>query len=118
MRGAAVSLLICSLFCPSLPLWAQVTTGKPIKIKIKTPKPKRDSFQGEVLNFTPAAITVRDRKNMALVRTFSYSPELAQKLENRRMEPGERVTVVYLRGTETAVEVKGKIRKADLPLIR
>ncbi len=107
------------LWCPeaSLPLWAQVSTGPTIKVKPKIPKPKLDSFRGQVVAFTPAAITVRHRKNQALIRTFSYSPELARRLENRSIENGDRVTVRFIRGTDTATELKGKIRKAGLPLV-
>lgn len=92
---------------------AQVVTAPAVHSKVRNPKPKIDTFQGDVVSFTNAAITVRDRKNLALIRTFSYSPELVRKMENRRMEPGDRVAVRFLRGTDTAVELKGKIRKAN-----
>ncbi len=55
---------------------------------------------------------------MAMLRTFSFSPELARKVENRRMEHGDRITVRFIRGTETAVELKGKLRKPDLPMVQ
>lgn len=95
------------------PAVAQVGTAPAVRNKVKNPKPKIDSFQGEVVSFTNVAITVHDRKNLALVRTFSYSPELVRKLENRRMEQGARVTVRFVRNTDTAVELEGKIRKAN-----
>jgi len=91
--------------------------GPPVRLKTRIEKPKQDSFPGEVVNFTPSSITVRNRSNFALIRTFSYSPQLARKLENRHMEPGDRVTVRYLRGTDTAVGLKGKIRKAEPPYL-
>lgn len=112
--AAAVAALLVALCHWALPAaGAQVSTGAPIKLKIKTPKPKLDSFRGEVLNFTPSAITVRDRENMALIRTFGFSPELTRKLENRRMEGGRRVTVRFIRGSDTAVELKGQLSKAE-----
>ena len=92
---------------------AQVSTGRPIHVKIKTPKQKKLSFKGLVINFTNSAITVQDRKNMALVRTFSFDQELTRKVESRRMEPGSKVTVVYLKGTDTAVKLKGRLIKED-----
>lgn len=96
---------------------AQVSDSKPIKLKVKTDKPKTESFRGEVINFTPAAITVRDRENYALLRTFSFSAELTRKVENKHMEHGDRVEVRFIQGTETAVGIKGKLRKPDLPLV-
>ena len=95
-----------------------MTNAPPIELKTKTPKPKLDAFPGEVVNFTPVAVTVRNRENMTLLRTFTFSPELARKVENRRMEHGDRVKVRYVRGTDTAVQLKGKLRRTDLPLIR
>ncbi len=90
---------------------AQVREAAPIRVKVRTAKPKVDSFRGDVMSFTPSAVTVRDRHNLALLRTFSFSPELARKVENRRMESGDRLTVRYVRGTDTAVALKGKLRK-------
>ncbi len=113
----ALFLLLMSFGVVSV-LPAQVTTGQPVKVKIKAPKARHDTFQGEVMNFTNSAITVRDRKNFALLRTFSFSPELARKLENRRMEPGRRVSVRYIHGSDTAVALKGKIEKEKLPYAR
>jgi len=86
---------------------AQVTTAP--TIVIKQPKPKSDYFHGNVVNFTPKAVTVRDPKNVYNTRTFDFTPELAAKLENRHMEPGVKITVKYLRGSSTAVHLKGKI---------
>lgn len=115
---APATLLLLLLLCPWVvaPVWAQVATAP--TIKLNAPKPKLDSFRGEVLNFTPVAITVRDRQNMARVRTFNFDPGLARKVENRRMENGDRVTVRFVRGTDTAVQLKGKLRKIEELRIR
>ena len=115
LAALVAAFLLTLLFCGSA--GAQVTTLP--TIKLKGPKQKTNSFRGEVLNFTPVAITVRDRGNFAKVRTFSYTPELTRKLENRRMENGDPVTVHYLRGSDTAVRLKGKLRKTDeIPVLR
>ena len=112
-------LLPAVLFVPFLPAAAsQVRDSKPVRIHSKTPKPATDSWSGEVVSFTPSSVTVRDRANMSILRTFSFSPELARKVENRHMEHGDRVSVRYLRGTETAVALKGRLRRANLPLVR
>ncbi len=86
-------------------------------IKIKAPKPAVEKFRGEVLNFTPVAITVRNPKNTTLVRTFQFSPKLEGKLANHYMENGDRVTVHFLKGSDTAVKLQGKIRKQGAPLL-
>ncbi len=111
-------LILCALALALVPAAAaQVTTLPTVRNKAKNPKTKVDSFHGDVVSFTNAAITVRDRKNLAAIRTFSYSPELTRKLENRRIESGERVTVRFLRSTDTAIGLKGKIRKEGLPYV-
>ena len=58
---------------------AQVTDSQPIKIE--APKPKTEKFKGEVLLVTRVAITVRDRENKNLVRTFNYEDKLAEKIK-------------------------------------
>ena len=90
---------------------AQVVTLPTVHSKVKNPKPKIESFHGDVVSFSNAAITVRNRKNLALLRTFSYSPELTRKMENRRMDPGDRVTVRFVRNSDTAVQLQGRMRK-------
>lgn len=119
---ASAHLLAILIFCALVftlipPVAAQVTTLPPVRNKVKNPKARIDSFQGEVVNFSNVAITVRDRKNLAAIRTFSYSPELTRKMESRRIEPGERVTVRFMRNTETAVGLKGKIQRERGPYV-
>ncbi len=99
--------LVALVLVASLAALGQVATAP--TIKVKQPKAKVDSFKGEVVNCTPAAITVRSPGNAYAVRTFSFSPELARKMENHRMEPGSPVTVKYQHMTDTAVALKGKI---------
>jgi len=90
---------------------AQVTTSEPIKVK--APKPKKEKFKGEVLTVTRQAITVRDREDKNLVRTFNYAEKVAAKInkwfdENKIFQHGDRVEVVYAAGTDQALEIKGK----------
>jgi hypothetical protein len=119
-RAFLTMLSVVLLACAAVSAGAQVTTARPVHLKVKTPKQKTDSFKGQVVTFTNAAITVRDLKNFASLRTFSFSPELARKMENRLIESGERVTVRYVRNSDTAVDLKGKVRKAgeDMPFVR
>ena len=88
---------------------AQVTTTAPIKLK--QPKVKIDRFKGTVVNCTPVAITVRSTADTNRIRTFSFTPQLTRKMENRRMENGAKVNVKYQHMTDTAVALKGKILK-------
>ncbi len=90
---------------------AQVADSQPIKIE--TPKPKTDKFKGEVLVVTRVAITVRDRDNKNLVRTFNYDEKLAEKIkkhfdENNTYQHGDRVEIKYIVGTDEAKKIKGK----------
>ncbi len=113
----SVLLLLC-LCVPAALVQSQVRRTEPIKVKIKTPKPAVERFRGTVQNFTPTAITVQDLKKFNLVRTFEFTPELQRKLQNRRIENGERVTVRYRKGSDVAVAVKGKVRKEGSPYTR
>lgn len=86
----------------------------PIKVKVKTVKPKKEKFKGEVIVMTRLSITVRDRVNKNLLRTFTFDDEkLAAKMakrmdENKPYQFGDRVEVIYLAGTDKAVKIKGK----------
>jgi hypothetical protein len=66
---------------------------------------KHDKFRGTVVNAGPKAITVKSQDNIYRVRTFNYAPELEKKVQNKRPPVGKRVTVRYIRGTETAVSI-------------
>src|SRR2546425_3815289 len=58
--GAAL-LVAATLAVAALPAGGQVDTSKPIRIK--TLKPKRVIFEGEVMHANPVAITVRSQEN-------------------------------------------------------
>ena len=106
-RALAFGLFL--LFVPGAA--SQVTDTQPIKIE--TPKPKTEKFKGEVLLVTRVAITVRDRENKNLVRTFNYDEKLAPKInkhfdENKTYQHGDRVVIKYIAGTDHALKIKGK----------
>jgi len=109
-RRAALGLLLLL----AVPAAAQVSTSKPIQVE--APKPKKLQFKGEVLTMTRLAITVRSLEDANLVRTFTFGEKLAPKMaklvdEDRTYQHGDRVRVVYLDGTETALKIKGKPRQ-------
>jgi hypothetical protein len=68
-------------------------------------KPKTDKFKGTVVVVGPKAITVKNRDNIYLVRTFHYSAELEQKILRNKPETGKQVTVHYVRGSDLALKV-------------
>lgn len=108
-----LALALALWLLASLPLFAQVTDAKPIRIRQEAPKPRIEKFLGEVLHMTPVAITVRDRQNKNLVRTFTYDEKLAPKMaallrNNRPFQHGDRVEIRFLAGSDTAVKIKGK----------
>lgn len=89
---------------------AQVTEGKPIVLK--RPKAKTLKFKGTVIAATPVQITVRDANHERIVRTFSLTPEMQQKMQdiiNRGgWQNGDRVEVHFKEDGEVAHKIKGK----------
>jgi|SRR5579864_465487 len=98
---------------------AQVTTSKTITVKPKTVKPpkvKLDIFKGEVIRMNTVSIMVRDPKNSYIVRTFTFSPDVAKKLQSLidkgGYQSGDRVTIKYAAGSTVAQSINGKASKA------
>ncbi|HXT72378.1 MAG TPA: hypothetical protein VN785_00860 [Candidatus Angelobacter sp.] len=113
LLGAAAS----GLAAPSTS--AQVTTSKTVTVKPKTvklPKVKLDIFKGEVIRMDTVSIVVRDPKNSYIVRTFTFSPDVAKKLQplidKGGYQSGDRVTIKYATGSTMAQSIKGKASKA------
>lgn len=65
-------------------------------------------YHGYVQVFSHAAITVRSPTNRAVLRTFTYSPRLQRKLQNRHLVYGEKVAVYYQPQSQLAVKLKAK----------
>ena len=109
-KGKFFAALAIGLSLAALPAFAQVTETAPIKIK--APKPRIAQFEGFVMSSNRVAITVRDKDNMNLVRTFSMGERLQPNWERRYdSEPyqyGDRVKIHYIAGTDTAVKIKGR----------
>lgn len=98
---------------------AQVTTSKTVTVKPKTVKPpkvKLDIFKGEVIRMNTVSIIVRDPKNSYIVRTFTFSPDVAKKLQplidKGGYQSGDRVTIKYAAGSTVAQSITGKASKA------
>ena len=92
---------------------AQVDTGKPITLK--PPRVRLVKFKAEVLHANNIQITVRDRGNGLIVRTFRYTEKVRdamQKIIDRGgYQHGDKVEIHYAPGSDVAVKIKGKPSK-------
>jgi hypothetical protein len=109
MKPMMKRILLPSLLCLFLVLPAFPSSTFPQTRSGSVNKGSRGRYQtlhGTVEVFTQRAITVRDAKQMYVVRTFSFDPKLLHKMQKRSYKKGDRVKVKYLRGSDIAVEVK------------
>ena len=110
--GAAL-LVAATLAVAALPAGGQVDTSKPIRIK--TLKPKRVTFEGEVMHANPVAITVRSQENELLIRTFGYSPKVREEMQKiidrGGYQYGDKVRIQHEEGSDVALRIKGKPSK-------
>lgn len=117
MRTALTLFAAAALALLAPPAFAQeqADTSKPIVVKTTKPKTKREIFKGDVLNATAAAITVRNRENERQVRTFTYSPEVRDRMqkiiEKGGYQYGDKVVIETDPGSNVALAIKGKPSK-------
>lgn len=95
------------------PSAAQVETAPAIKVQApKPPKVKAEKFKGTVVHASRVQITVQSEENPRVVRTFSLSPEMQERMtkiiERGGYQYGDRVTVYYQAAGEVATRVRGK----------
>jgi hypothetical protein len=92
---------------------AQVETGKPIQLK--APKKRIAKFKCEVLSMTNVQIIVRSRDNERVVRTFTYTPEMREKMQQiidqGGYQHGDRVEIQHEPGSDIALKITGKPSK-------
>jgi hypothetical protein len=103
LLGTALALLATGVS-------AQVETQKPIRLK--TPKTRIEKFKGEVLSMTSVQIIVRSRENERVIRTFSFTPEVREKMQQiidqGGYQYGDRVEIHHQPGSDVAIKIKGK----------
>jgi hypothetical protein len=108
-------LLAAALLLGGAPVAAQVSEEKPVKASNKQPTPRIEKFKGQVLYANVMQITVQSVENTAFVRTFTYSPKLAERMqklaEQGGYQPGDKVEVHFEAGGNVAVRIKGKPSK-------
>ena len=106
LLGTAIALLATGVS-------AQVETGKPIQLK--APKKKIAKFKGEVLSMTNVQIIVRSRDNERVIRTFTYTPEMREKMQQiidrGGYQHGDRVEIQHEPGSDVALKITGKPSK-------
>lgn len=100
----AILILSLLLLFPSLP--SPMAAQSPGEAPQSGSRNRYQTMRGTVEVFSQRAITVRDEKQMYLVRTFSYDSKLQPKMQKRNYHKGDRVKVKYVRGTDVAVDVK------------
>jgi hypothetical protein len=88
-----------------------VETARPIRVKV--PKPKVMKFRGEVLAATSVQMIVRSAENEKVVRTFTYTLKVKEKIdklvdENRLYQPGDKVEIHHEAGSDVATKIRGK----------
>ena len=92
---------------------AQVETSKPVKLK--TAKTKLEKFKGEVLSMTNVQIIVRSVENERLIRTFTYTPEVRERMQQiidkGGYQHGDKVEIHCAPGSDVAIKIKGKPSK-------
>lgn len=92
------------------PARAQISETKPIKIK--QPKVKKEKFTGMVVSATLQGITVRDAKDLRVIRTFTLSEkagaQMIKAFDKGGFQVGDKVTIIHPQGVDTALEIKGK----------
>jgi hypothetical protein len=112
---AAIFALVVASAMP-IPAHAQTTTSPTVKAKNTSPKMKLDTFKGDVIRMDTGSIQVRNPKDTYVVRTFTFSTNLKNKLQKLidqgGYQSGDHVTIKYEHGTNIAEEIHGKASKA------
>lgn len=105
--GFCAILLVLAAVPPAL-AQEPVNTSKPIPVKTLKLKPAQ--FEGTVMHANTAQITVRGKENELAVRTFTLSPQAAEKMqhviEQGGFQYGDRVKIEYDSATSTALRIK------------
>jgi len=109
LAAAATAVLVL----PQAVCAQQIDTSKPIVVRQSEPKPKRVKFTGYVQHMNNAQITVRSKDNELAIRTFTYSPEIRERIQEvldlGGFQYGDKVTIEHEAGKDVALKIKGKM---------
>ncbi len=112
-RNKIIAFLLLAVAAPVVAAQAQqVDTSKPIVVKQGELRGKRVKFTGYVQHMNNAQITVRSKDNEMVLRTFSFAPQIREKMQEMidlgGYQFGDKVTIVHEEGQDVALKVKGK----------
>jgi len=112
-RNKIIALLLAAGVAPAGCAQAQqLDTSKPIIIKQNELRAKRVKFTGYVQHMNNVQITVRSKDNELALRTFSYAPEIREKMQEiidlGGYQYGDKVTIVHEQGRDVALKIRGK----------
>lgn len=97
------------------PVPAKAAAPQPAAATSSKPSTKHLKFKGGVVTVTIAAITLRDLDNPVQLHTFTYSPNVHDKImkiiNKGGYQYGDEVTVKYAPGTTVALSLHGKPSK-------
>jgi hypothetical protein len=78
-------------------------------------------FKGEVLHADMGSMTVRDRQNWRVVRTFSYSEkvrgQMQKIIDGGGFQYGDKVDIRYDANHDVALELRGRPAKSGRTLL-
>jgi hypothetical protein len=73
-------------------------------------------MKAQVVSFTAAAITVQEPQDPRKIHTFSFSPELREKMarlmERGGYQSGDRIKIQYNSQSSVATDIRGKPSKS------
>jgi hypothetical protein len=114
-RNKKFALLLSAsfvFFIPAILVRAQAPTA-PIVIKSKpAPAEKPIKARFEVMRMMINAVQVRSLADEREIHTFSYSDQIRDRMQalfnNGGFQYGDRIEIYYMRGSEVALNIKGK----------
>jgi hypothetical protein len=117
-RNKQLALLLVPafvFFSPGILVRAQAPTA-PIVIKSKpAPAEKPIKARFEVLHMMASAVQVRSLADEREIHTFTYSDKIRDRMQalfnNGGFQYGDKVEIYYMRGSEVALNIKGKPSK-------
>jgi hypothetical protein len=115
--GAAIAMYMFSLtvaHATTQQSEPQTAQSQP-KLQPPSPKGKLLEFKGVVMTFSTASITLRSQSNERIIQSFSYTPQLHDKvvalMQKGGYQNGDKVTIKYAADTTVAQSISGKPSK-------
>jgi hypothetical protein len=110
---AALFAVAAGTVLATAPARAQMSGTAPIVIKDNPPR--QIWLKGEVIHADNNSIMVRDEKSALTILTFTYAPELRDKmqkiLDSGGYQYGDKVKIRYQMGQTVALDVRGRPSK-------